>query len=208
MILTIIFRTVLFYFVVAISYKIMGKRELGELGVFDFIISMLISQLIAICIENYKDPIWYVLVPTFILVLFQILFSKISLKNNKFRKLLDGKESVIINDGKLNFQEMAKQRYSLSDLLMQLRDKSIKTIEEVQYAILETNGKLSVFEKRLKDRTFPLPLILDGTIEEKNLKLIKKNQKWLLSVLKAKNIFLDEVFYAFYKNYDVYIIKK
>ena len=96
MIWTIIFRTVLFYFLVVIAYKIMGKREVGELGVFDFIISMLISQLIAICIENYKDPIWFVIVPTLILVLFQIVFSFLSLKSNKFRDILDGKESVII----------------------------------------------------------------------------------------------------------------
>ena len=111
MIWTIIFRTVLFYFLVVIAYKIMGKREVGELGVFDFIISMLISQLIAICIENYKDPIWFVIVPTLILVLFQIVFSFLSLKSNKFRDILDGKESVIISNGKLNFSEMKKQKY-------------------------------------------------------------------------------------------------
>ena len=115
MIWTIIFRTVLFYFLVVIAYKIMGKREVGELGVFDFIISMLISQLIAICIENYKDPIWFVIVPTLILVLFQIVFSFLSLKSNKFRDILDGKESVIISNGKLNFSEMKKQKYNLND---------------------------------------------------------------------------------------------
>ena len=208
MLLTIIFRTILFYFVVAVSYKIMGKREVGELGVFDFIISMLISQLIAICIENYKDPIWYVLVPTFILVSFQLIFSKASLKSSKFRKVVDGKESVIINNGKLNFNEMVKQRYSLSDLLLQLRDKSVKTIEDVEYAILETNGKLSVFEKKESNKTFPLPLILDGKIEEDNLKFINKNTRWLKTVLKAKKVLLEDVFYAFYKDYDVYIIKK
>lgn len=208
MLLTIIFRTIFFYFIVVISYKIMGKRELGELGVFDLIISMLISQLIAISIENYKDPIWYVLVPAVILVSFQVIFSKVALKNDKFRRVLDGKESVIINNGKLNFNEMVKQRYSLNDLLLQLRDKSIKTIEEVEYAILETNGKLSVFKKKESNRTFPLPLILDGVIEEKNLKLINKNVKWLKTVLNTKKVSLDNVFYAFYKDYDVYIIKK
>ena len=208
MIWTIIFRTVLFYFLVVIAYKIMGKREVGELGVFDFIISMLISQLIAICIENYKDPIWFVIVPTLILVLFQIVFSFLSLKSNKFRDILDGKESVIISDGKLNFSEMKKQKYNLNDLLLQLRDKGIRTIEEVDYAILETNGKLSVFQKQDDNNNiFPLPLVLDGVIEENNLKFINKTRKWLNNELNKKKINLDNIFYAFYKDDDIYVIE-
>lgn len=208
MIWTIIFRTVLFYFLVVIAYKIMGKREVGELGVFDFIISMLISQLIAICIENYKDPIWFVIVPTLILVLFQIVFSFLSLKSNKFRDILDGKESVIISNGKLNFNEMKKQKYNLNDLLLQLRDKGIRTIEEVDYAILETNGKLSVFQKQDdNNNVFPLPLVLDGVIEENNLKFINKTRKWLNNELSKKKINLDNIFYAFYKDDDIYVIE-
>lgn len=208
MIWTIIFRTVLFYFLVVISYKIMGKREVGELGVFDFIISMLISQLIAICIENYKDPIWFVIVPTLILVLFQIVFSFLSLKSNKFRDILDGKESVIISNGKLNFSEMKKQKYNLNDLLLQLRDKGIRTIEEVDYAILETNGKLSVFQKQDdNNNVFPLPLVLDGVIEENNLKFINKTRKWLNNELSKKKINLDNIFYAFYKDDEIYVIE-
>lgn len=208
MIWTIIFRTVLFYFLVVIAYKIMGKREVGELGVFDFIISMLISQLIAICIENYKDPIWFVIVPTLILVLFQIVFSFLSLKSNKFRDILDGKESVIISNGKLNFSEMKKQKYNLNDLLLQLRDKGIRTIEELDYAILETNGKLSVFQKQDdNNNVFPLPLVLDGVIEENNLKFINKTRKWLNNELSKKKINLDNIFYAFYKDDDIYVIE-
>lgn len=208
MIWTIIFRTVLFYFLVVIAYKIMGKREVGELGVFDFIISMLISQLIAICIENYKDPIWFVIVPTLILVLFQIVFSFLSLKSNKFRDILDGKESVIISNGKLNFSEMKKQKYNLSDLLLQLRDKGIRTIEEVDYAILETNGKLSAFQKQDdNNNVFPLPLVLDGVIEENNLKFINKTRKWLNNELSKKKINLDNIFYAFYKDDEIYVIE-
>ena len=208
MIWTIIFRTVLFYFLVVIAYKIMGKREVGELGVFDFIISMLISQLIAICIENYKDPIWFVIVPTLILVLFQIVFSFLSLKSNKFRDILDGKESVIISNGKLNFSEMKKQKYNLNDLLLQLREKGIRTIEEVDYAILETNGKLSVFQKQDdNNNVFPLPLVLDGVIEENNLKFINKTRKWLNNELSKKKINLDNIFYAFYKDDEIYVIE-
>lgn len=209
MLLTIFLRTIFFYFLVVISYKIMGKREVGELGVFDFIISMLISQLIAISIENYKDPIWFVVVPAVTLVIFQIVFAKLSLKSNKFRDILDGKESIIIANGKLNFSEMRNQKYNLNDLLLQLRDKGIRTIEEVDFAILETNGKLSVFKKQDDDNNiFPLPLILDGVIEEKNLKYINRNRKWIKTILNTKNIDINEVFYAFYKDKEIYIIRK
>ena len=209
MLFRVFYRTIFFYILVVIAYKIMGKREVGELSVFDFIVSMLISQLIAVSIENYKDSIFFVIIPLITLVFFQVIIARLSLKSNKFRDLIDGKESVIINNGKLNFNEMVKQKYNLNDLLLQLRDKQIRAIEEVDYAILENNGKLSVFKKDDKDKkTFPLPLILDGVIEEKNLNFINKNRKWLIDVLNKKNINQKDVFYAFYRKDDIYIIKK
>ena len=209
MLFRVFYRTIFFYILVIISYKIMGKREVGELSVFDFIISMLVSQLIAVSIENYKDSIWFVIIPLLTLVIFQIILAKLSLKSNKFRNLMDGKQSVIISKGKLNFNEMIKQRYNLDDLLLQLREKQIRTIEEVDYAILENNGKLSIFVKDDKDKkVFPLPLILDSIIQEDNLKYINKNKKWVINILNNKKIHLNDVFYAFYKNDEIYIIKK
>lgn len=209
MLLRIMFRTTFFYFFILICYKIMGKKEIGELDIIDFVLSMLLSQIIAISIENYKEPFLYAFVPIVLLVSLQILLSFISLKNFKIRKKLDGRESVIINKGILNIKEMIRQRYTLNDLLLQLRDNSIRTIEEVDYAVLENNGKLSVFKKDDKDKDiFPLPLIVDGNIEEENLKFINKNRNWLDNTLKEKNITLDNVFYAFYKSKNVYFIKK
>ena len=209
MLIKILFRTVLFYILLIFAYKIMGKRELGELGIFDFAISILISQLIAISIENYKDPILFTLLPLVTLILLQVIISIVSLKNKKFRDFVDGTESVIISKGKIIYREMEKQRYSLSDLLLQLRDKQIRSLEEVDYAILENSGKLSIFTKDDKDKNvFPLPLIVDGKIEERNLKYINKDTVWLNSVLKNKKIDLLNVFYSFYKSGEVYIIKK
>lgn len=209
MLFRVFYRTLLFYFLVIISYKIMGKREVGELSIFDFIISMLISQLIAVSIENYKESMWLVIIPLITLVFLQVTIAKMSLKNNKFRDLIDGKQSVIISKGKLNFKEMIKQRYNLDDLLLQLREKQIRSIEEVDYAILENNGKLSVFIKQDKDKNvFPLPIILDGIIQEDNLFYINKNRKWVLNMLKKNKIHLSNVFYSFYKKDQIYIIKK
>jgi len=209
MLLRIMFRTTFFYFFIIFAYKLMGKREVGELDIIDFVMSMLLSQIIAISIENYKEPFLYAFVPIGLLILLQIILSFVSLKSFKFRKLFNGKESVVINKGILNIKEMIKQRYTLNDLLLQLRDSNIRTIEEVDYAILENNGKLSVFKKDDKDKdTFPLPLIVDGHIEDSNLKLINRDRSWLLDILMQKKYDLDDIFYAFYKSKNVFFIKR
>lgn len=209
MIFRIMFRTTFFYFFIMLSYKLMGKREIGELDIIDFVMSMLLSQIIAISIENYKEPFLYAFVPISLLILLQVILSFISLKSFRFRKLFNGKESIIINKGILNIKEMIKQRYTLNDLLLQLRDSNVRTIEEVDYAVLENNGKLSVFKKDDKDKDiFPLPLIVDGHIEDMNLKCINKDKNWLINSLNKKGVSLKEVFYAFYKSKNVYFIKK
>ena len=209
MLYRIMFRSVFFYFVIVVAYKLMGKRELGELSIVDFVVSTVLSQMIAISIENYKDPLLYTLVPLLIIVFLQIILSYITLKNKKARDFMDGKESIIINKGVLDIKEMIKQRYSLDDLLSQLREKDIRSIEEVDYAILETSGKLSAFKKEDKDNNvFPLPLIVDGNIEYDNLKRLKKDKEWLLKILKEKNTKLENVFYSFLKSNEVFIIKR
>ena len=131
--------------------------------------------------------------------------SYITLKNDKIRNLIDGKPTIIIKDGKLNFTEMSKIRYSLDDLLTQLRLQGVKSIDKVKYAILENNGNLSIFND---NSDYPLPLILDGVIDYNVLKEIKKDYEWLLNVLKKKNLELNEVFYAFYTEGKTFIIEK
>ena len=144
-------------------------------------------------------------VPIATLVIIQVTLSFIALKSNNIRNLLDGKPVVIIKKGKLQFKNMSKIRYSLDDLLSQLREQQIKSIEEVDYAILENNGKLSVFESC---SDYPLPLIVDGSVDYAVLKEINKDKKWLIELLNKNNINLVDVFYAFYKKNKTYIIKK
>ena len=140
-------RTLFFYVLITAVYRFMGKREIGELSIMDLIVSIFIAELAAISIDNYKESIFLSIIPMFVLVIIQIAVAKISLKSAKTRSVIDGEPSVIINRGKVNFKEMLKQRYNLDDLLTQLRAQSIKSIEEVDYAILETSGRLSVFKK-------------------------------------------------------------
>lgn len=207
---TVLFRTLFFYFFVLIAYRIMGKREIGQLGVIDLIVSILIAELVAISIEETENPIYLTIIPIAVLVILEVLFAYISIKSRKFRTLFDGKPSLIICNGKINYKEMVKQRYSLDDLLVSLRQQGIKELDMVEYAFLEPNGELSVFKYNLfkLKSSYPMPLILDGSIQKGALKHIHKTEAWLKSELKNKNLTYEDIFYAFYKNKKIYIIKK
>lgn len=204
----LMYRSVFFYIFVAISYRIMGKREIGELSIMDFIVSIFISEIIAISIENYNKSMLISLIPVFILVLIQILVSYISLKNKKSRDIIDGEPSVIIDKGMVNFKEMKKQRYNIDDLLTGLRNNSIKSLDEVDYAILETSGKLSIFKKEDDpNRNYPLPLIVDGNLNINVLNKINKSKEWLIKELNKQDLSIEDIFYAFYKNNKLYLIE-
>lgn len=207
--LTVFLRSVFFYILIAVVYRFMGKREIGELSIMDFIVSIFIAELAAIAIENYDKSMFLSILPIAVLVIMQIIISKISLKSEKSRNLIDGEPSMIINRGKINFKEMLRQRYNLDDLLTQLRAKSIKSIEEVDYAILETSGKLSVFKREEdKDRVFPLPVIIDGKIQKDVLIQIGKNEEWLNETLQNEKYILEDIFYGFYQKKKLFLIKK
>jgi uncharacterized membrane protein YcaP (DUF421 family) len=200
-------RTLFFYFIIFIMYRFMGKREIGELGIIDLIVSFLVAEIVAISIEDVKVSLFYSLIPLAILMICQVSIAYLSMRNKKIRALFDDKPSVIINRGKINFKEMLKQRYNIEDLLSQLREKNIKNIEDVDYALLESNGKLSVFKKDFFNKEYPLPLVLDGIIDYETLIQIKKNEHWLNKELDEKNIALENIFYAFYRDNSLYIIE-
>lgn len=205
----VIIRSILFYIIITLAYRFMGKREVGELSVMDFIVSLFIAELAAISIENYKDDMLLSILPIVTLVLIQLCVAYVSLKVTGVRKTVDGEVSVIINRGKINFEEMLKQRYNLDDLLTQLRAQSIKSIEEVDYAILETSGKLSVFKRNDDpDRTYPLPVILDGKVQEDVLIQIRKDISWLNRKLDEENFKLEDIFYGFYQKNRLFLIKR
>lgn len=204
----VLFRTVFFYFFVMTMYRIMGKREVGQLGVVDLIVSILIAELVAISIENIEDSIFLTIVPILLLVVLEIVLAKMSLKSKKIRTFFGGKPSLIIDRGRVDYKEMVRQRYTIDDLLFELRQKGIKSLESVEYALLEPNGKLSIFEKKIFDKNLPLPLIVDGEIQTSTLKFIKKTKLWLKESLKKQNLLVSDVFYCFYKGYTLYIIKK
>ena len=205
----IIIKTVFYYIFVLFVFRIMGKREIAKLSIGDLVVSIFIAEMCAIAIENYNESIFLTIIPILILLFFEITSGYLSLKFNKFRNVLDGKPSLIINRGKLNYKEMIKQRYSLDDLMLELRNNNIKDLSDVEYAVLENNGHLNVFKyKYLSKNICPFPLILDGVIQKDTLSYIDKDESWLIDYLDNLSIRIEEVFYCFYKNDKVYIIKR
>lgn len=182
----------------------MGKKEVGQLSIIDLIVSIIISELASICISS-ENGILYGVIPIIVLVIVQIFISYVSLKSEFIRQIVEGKPAVIIKNGKLNFELMKKLRYSLDDLLTQLRLQGIISIDKVKYAVLENNGELSTF---IDNNDYPLPLILDGVIDYDTLKEIGKNYEWIISLLKSKNYRLEDVFYAFYTSGKMFIITR
>lgn len=208
-ILTILFRTLICFILLIVSMKIMGKREIGQLSLFDFLIILIIADVIIIGIENYSKSVLIFLIPLFILVFSQKIIAIIDLKVPKIRKAFDGKEELIIIKGKLNIEAMKKEKYNMSDLYSQLREKSIRSLEEVEYAVLETNGNLSVFTYKENINVFPLPIIVSGEIEEENLKYINKSKKWVTEQLKKQGIKnIKDIYGASFIDNNLKIVKK
>lgn len=208
--LTVIYRTIFFYFFITLAYRMMGKREIGQLGIVDLIVSILIAELVAISIENKNDSMLFTVIPIMLLVILEIGLAYLTMKSRKIRTVLDGKPSLIICNGKINYKEMVKQRYNLDDLLISMRQKEIRSIDQIEYAFLEPNGKLSIFKYNwFKNKSaYPIPIIVDGSVNLKALTKIGKTEVWLKNELIHQNIKLNNIFYAFYKKNNLFIIKK
>lgn len=185
--LVIISRTILFYILILVIFRFMGKREIGELSILDLVVFIMIAEMAVVAIEDLKLPVMHTVLPMVILMMIQLTLAIISLKSKRFRDLIDGRPTVIIKNGKIDEGAMRKQRYNFDDLLLQLREKNIRSIADVEFAILEPSGKLSVLEKdSKKDGDMTIPLIVDGAVQEENLKRIDKTNFWLRQELKKK----------------------
>ncbi len=190
--LIIVFRTILLYVLILIIFRVMGKREIGELSILDLVVFIMIAEMAVVAIEDTKDPLLHTIIPMLLLMVIQITLAMASLKSKRFRDFVDGKPTIIINRGKIDEKAMRKQRYNFDDLMSQLREKDIRSIADVEFAILESSGKLSVIEKEKnqnmleKGGDITIPLIIDGTVNEENLKRIEKTNLWLRQELKKR----------------------
>lgn len=193
------YRTVFLYALIVLILRLMGKREVGELSVIDIVVFVIIAEVAAFALDSPDVKLINSIFPMLILLVIQFVSSFISLKNKKFRDIVDGDTTILIQDGKILEEEMRKQRYNLDDLFQQLREQQIGSVFEVAYAYLEPSGNLSVFKY---GETAPvLPLISDGDIDHRHLKIYEKTEEWLLAELRKKGIEdPQQVFYCSYEN--------
>lgn len=203
-------KTLLMYFIIFVVYRLMGKREIGQLSVLDLVVSIMIAEIAVIEIEEPDGNFIHGIVPIVMLLIIQVGSSYLSLKSRKLRLFLDGKPSIIVANGKIIRDQMKKQKYNLDDLLLQLREIGVTSIDDVEFAILENTGKLSVIQKEQPEEEhtnekekqvektkpniiptgfryemLPIPLIMDGKVQDENLEKINQTRFWLKNIIQA-----------------------
>ena len=185
-------RVIILYILVLVIMRLMGKREIGQLQPFELAISIMIADLASVPMADIGIPIASGIVPILALLVMQLLISFINLKSVTIRKIVCGKPSILIYRGKIDEKALKKERFTINELQERLRGNNVFNIGDVEYAILETSGQISVIQKPDKRTTIPkdfniipeyegIPydLVVDGKIMEKNLKAIGKDYKWL-----------------------------
>jgi len=200
-VLVVFIRTLILFLLVVVVMRVMGKRQIGQLQPFELAVAIMISELAAIPMQNTGIPLINGIIPIITLLLAQLLLSLISLKSIKARGIICGKPNILIENGKINEANLRKEMYTLNDLLEQLRIKGTSNIQDIEYAILETNGQLSIIPKSqkrpvtpedLKIQTdyegIPLDLVIDGVINYSNLEKAKLDENWLLTQLNNHDI--------------------
>lgn len=203
----IIYKTILCYFFILFCLKIMGKREIGEISAFDIVVFFIISELFSLSLNEPEHSILRSIIPVSIIVLLQLVTALISLYVPKFRSLMEGKKSYLIYKGVIQQNEMKRQRYTIEDLMAQLRMKEIQTSQDVEYAILENNGELTIIKKDNCIMLSPDPLIMDGKINKTALARITKDEVWLVEELKKLGfIDISKLFLVLYLKNGLYVV--
>ncbi len=186
------FRSILLYIFVLIVMRLMGKREIGQMQPFELAIAIMIADLASIPMTEIGIPIYYGIAPILGLLVMHMFISFLNLKSLKAREIICGKPSILIYRGKINEKELEKQRFTINELEERIRGNNVFNLGDVEYAILETSGQVTVIQKPEKRTVIPedlgitpeyegIPydLVVDGKVMNKNLKKIGKNYNWL-----------------------------
>lgn len=201
-------RTVILYFAILISMRIMGKRQLGEMEISEFIVAALIADLAATPLQDIGIPLLNGLVPIIIMFCFEIIIAGLNMRSVKLRKLTYGRPEIIIRNGRIIREAMQKNRFTLDELMQELRAQGLTDTAQVEYAVLETNGQLSIILKSgdqpatasqmgvdADDVSYAHIIINEGRILDNNLKLLGRDRRWLANELKRQNFrSADEVY--------------
>ena len=187
MFLAVIFiRTILIYILLLAVMRFSGKRQIGEIQISELVTTFLLSDIASYPLTDPGISLLNAVVPILTIIPLEIIFSFLSTQNNRFKKILDGNPSIVILHGVIQKKEMARVRLSMDDLLCELRLKDIPSVSDVDYAILEHNGQISVFPK--KEAPLSHAVIIDGAVNEALLQKIGKNKHWINKIMKENNI--------------------
>lgn len=206
--LTILIRSVIIYFLLIAAMRLLGKRQLGELEISELVTALLISEVAAMPIADQNIPLVYAVIPLVTILTIDVLLSVIIVKCPRLKNLATARPSVLIRHGRVEQAELRRIRVSLDELISEVRQAGYGSLDEVDYAILEQNGKISVLPKKsaapptaedlslsLPERGVVHPLIADGQTDEHNLHLLKYDEKWLAETLRQHGKRAEDVFF-------------
>jgi len=209
-ILSLILRTFLLYLVVIVSMRLMGKRQIGQLQPFEFAVAIMISELAALPLTESDRKLHHAIIPIAVLVVCQLLISLISIRSVRLRGYICGKPAILVRNGRMLEKNMRKEMCTINELLEQLRLQNVQNVNDVEYAVLETNGQLSVILKSQKRPVTPedlnidtkyegytIDLIIDGRLMDRTMKSMNISREWLDQQLREKGVTdYRMVFYA------------
>ena len=198
-------RTVLLYLVLIVVVRMMGKRQIGQMEPSEFVVTMLVANLASIPMQDGGIPLFSGVVPIVTVLGLELVLSALSMKSTAVRRVLCGKPVILIENGKILQSNLKKTRVTLDELTGHLREKDVLDLQSVQYAILETNGNLSVFPFpkempasakaagiQVKKQFFPVTIISDGKLLRENLKVANKDEKWVSRVLEERKTQIEK----------------
>lgn len=206
--LMVVLKSLFCYVYLIILLRLLGKKEFSQLNIFDFVVFLVLADLMAIAFEK-GEGLLHAIIATSTLALADYLCSFVSLKNKKLRDILEGTPSYIITRGKINYQKMRKLKYTTDALVQHLRQKGVSSISEVAFAILETNGQLSIIKRQDNQVLYPDPVIMDGKIMHDALQHLGYDEAWLLKRLKAQgHPNYDNIFYCVVEKDRLFFLEK
>ena len=202
----IIIKSIYFFILILLVLRVLGKREVGEISVFDLVVLLIIADIATLGINDGWVELLLSTISMLTLLGLQKLFAFLTLRFPKFRNVVDYKPSIIIYDGKLNLKEMKKQSYTMDDLITQSRNMGVMDLNEIKLAILESTGQLSIYKKN-DYKSHILPVVVSGRLIEENLNILQLNTSDVISYLKTLKLDLKHINYMSSDGYNYYFMR-
>lgn len=192
--LIITIRTVILYLLIVSSLRLMGKKQLGELQPSELVTTIMVSNIATLSLEEAAVPMLMGVVPILMIVCLDVIMSGITLKSSRVRRMVSGSARVIISDGVIDQKELKNLRYTIDDVTEAMREQGIFDISQIQYAIVETNGKINFLQKEAPPKNPPEIIIKDGEINADGLSRSKLGEGWVNKILRENNTQISSVF--------------